>query len=99
MKAQRKITRDEVMKVAVLARLEAGEEEVERLARSLGAILGYMEKLEELDTTGVEPLAHILDLSDVMRPDEAVPPAPRQEYLSGAPRSRDGFFLVPAVIE
>lgn len=99
MKAEHKITRDEVMKVAALARLEAPDEEMESLARSLGAILGYMEKLEELDTAGVEPLAHVLDLSDVMRPDEAALPAPRGEYLADAPRCRDGFFLVPAVIE
>jgi len=93
------ITRIQVEKVASLARLELGEAEAERFAAQLGSILAYMEKLEELDVEGVEPLTHVLDLVNVTADDEPVPCLPREVYLANAPCRQDGLFLVPPVIE
>ncbi len=94
-----KITREEVEHVARLARLELTEEEKERMRAQLDSILQYMEKLNELDTTAVEPTSHVIPLVNVMREDELRPSLPQEEALANAPDRQDVFFRVPRIIE
>ena len=94
-----KITRDDVIKVAELARLEFREEELEKFTEQLGNILTYIGKLNDLDTRDVEPTSHVLDLATPLREDKVVEWLTREEALENAPREEDGFFVVPQVIE
>jgi aspartyl-tRNA(Asn)/glutamyl-tRNA(Gln) amidotransferase subunit C len=94
-----KITREDVIKVAELARLEFREEELEKFTEQLGNILTYIGKLNELDTKDVEPTSHVLDLATPLREDKVVDWLTREEALENAPREEDGFFVVPQVIE
>ena len=93
-----KITEPEVRHVAALANLNLSGEEVRRLRDDLDEILAHMDKLNELDTTNVEPLSHVIGLSNVMRQDVVVPSYPRDEMLRNAPKKTDKFFKVPKVI-
>lgn len=93
------ITRKDVEYVARLARLRLSEEEKERLTSQLGAIIGYVEKLSELDTGKVGPTAHVLPLKNVTRPDEVCPTLDHDAVMKLAPKSGDGFVKVPQVIE
>jgi aspartyl-tRNA(Asn)/glutamyl-tRNA(Gln) amidotransferase subunit C len=90
------ISRDEVLHVARLARLELSEEELVRFAEQLSAILEAVGKVAELDLSDVEPTAHPLDLSNVWAEDEPRPPLSVEEALANAPDSEDDFFRVPA---
>ena len=94
-----KITRDEVLHVANLARLELRPEEVERLTSQLSSILEYVDKLGELDLEGVEPMAHVHHIVNAFRGDEPRPSLPRENVLSNAPEAAAGCFKVPKVIE
>jgi aspartyl-tRNA(Asn)/glutamyl-tRNA(Gln) amidotransferase subunit C len=94
-----KISRDEVKHVANLARLRFDEEELEKFTDQLNAILTYIDKLNELDTSEVEPTYHVLDLVNVFREDQVQPSLPRQAALANAPERADGFFQVPRIIE
>ncbi len=97
-----KIGSDEVRITAELARLELGDDEVERLARELDAILGYMESLAKLDVSAVEPTTHAVPLDLPLRDDalEALEPQlPVEAALGDAPRRHDGLFEVPKIIE
>jgi aspartyl-tRNA(Asn)/glutamyl-tRNA(Gln) amidotransferase subunit C len=89
------ISRDEVLHVASLARLELTEDEVERFTEQLGAILEAVGKVAELDLEGVEPLSHPLDLVNVWADDEPRPSLPVDEALANAPESEDRHFRVP----
>ena len=91
------ITREQVVHVAKLARLELSDEELERMREQLSAILEAVGKVAELDLEGVEPTAHPLDLVNVFAEDEPRPSLPREEALANAPDPEDGFFGVPAV--
>ena len=91
------ITRDDVVHVARLARLEIPADEVERLQRELAAILAAVGKVSELDLADVEPTSHPLDVVNVSREDEPRPSLPRDEALANAPDAADGAFRVPAV--
>lgn len=94
------ITRDEVRRIAELARLGLDPSEEEALAGQLGRIVEAMERLREVDTTGVEPLAHVLaDLTNVTRPDDPRSGAGRDELLAAAPDRNGEFLRVPRVIE
>ena len=93
------ITKEEVLHVAHLARLEFSEEELERFAKQLGEILSYVEKLGELDTSEVEPTYHALKLKNVFREDEVRESIPTEEALANAPERENGFFVVPKVIK
>jgi aspartyl-tRNA(Asn)/glutamyl-tRNA(Gln) amidotransferase subunit C len=93
------ITIKEVEHVANLARLELSEAEKEQFAGQLNAILKYAEKLNQLDTDGVEPTSHVLPLANVMRADEVKPSWPIEKVLLNAPEEEDGQFKVPAVLE
>lgn len=93
------ITRKDVEYVARLARLSLSDAEKERLTAQLAAIVGYVEKLNELDTEKVEPTAHVLPLKNVTRPDASRPPMDREAVVRLAPKSEGGFVKVPQVIE
>ncbi len=94
-----KISRDEVLHVARLARLTFSEAEVDRLAEQLSAILAYIEKLDELDTTGVEPTSHVLPLTNVFKDDEARPSANREQIMAGGPSTEHGHYKVQKIVE
>jgi len=94
-----KITRAEVEHVARLARLELSEEEKERMTVQLDAILGYMDQLNALDTSDVEPTAAVIPMVSVMREDVVRPSLDREDALANAPDREDVFFRVPRIIE
>ena len=93
------VTRGDVEKVAVLARLSFLEEEKEKLTAQLNRILEYMEQLNRLDTEHVEPTSHVLPIKNVFREDRVESPLPRDELLANAPSQSAGYFQVPRVIE
>lgn len=88
----------DVRKIAHLAKLHFSETEEEHLTGELNEILHYMEQLNELDTEHVEPLYHVLELSNVLRKDVIKPSLPQEQALQNAPLSGDGFFKVPKVL-
>lgn len=97
-----KITEQEVQYVADLANLRLTPEEVRRMSHDLGEVLTYMDKLNELDTSAVEPMAQVLygaDETATLRADAERPPLGQQTALSNAPLAGAGFFKVPKVIE
>ncbi|MEW6751728.1 MAG: Asp-tRNA(Asn)/Glu-tRNA(Gln) amidotransferase subunit GatC [Candidatus Latescibacterota bacterium] len=89
----------DVRTVARLARLELSAEEEEKLAGELSRILQYMEKLNQLDTSGVEPTAHVLPVEGSFRADTVVPFAGRQALLDAAPQRHNGYYRVPRIID
>ncbi|MCS3703006.1 Asp-tRNA(Asn)/Glu-tRNA(Gln) amidotransferase subunit GatC [Salinibacter ruber] len=93
------VTRDDVRHVAQLARLDFSEEEEARMAEELSEILGYVEKLDELDTAGVPPMSHVLDVTNVFRSDEIEERIDRGQALEPAPDVDNEHFLVPQVVE
>lgn len=97
-----KITRKDVEYVAALAHLELAPEELERMQQELDAILTYIDKLNELDTSKVAPMAQVLAetrADGAWRADAPRPGLPRTEALGSAPDSQEPFFKVPKVIE
>jgi aspartyl-tRNA(Asn)/glutamyl-tRNA(Gln) amidotransferase subunit C len=92
------ISPEEVRKVALLARLLLSQEEIEQMSGELSRILQYMEVLRSVDTSGVEPMAHPLEILNVFRPDELRPSLPREEALANAPKHDGECYLVPAVL-
>jgi aspartyl-tRNA(Asn)/glutamyl-tRNA(Gln) amidotransferase subunit C len=93
------LSRNEVLKVGTLSRIRLPDAEVERFSSQLSAILDYVDKLRELDTRGVEPLAHALPIRNVLRPDEPRPGLTPEQALAGAPESDGSFFRVPRVLD
>jgi len=85
--------------VARLARLEFSDEEEERLTEELGQILDHVDKLDELDTAGVPPMSHVLDVTNVFRPDRVEARIDQADALELAPVASDGYFQVPQVVE
>lgn len=94
-----KITRKEVGHVAKLARLALPEDELDALTGQMDAILGYVEKLNELDTSGIIPTAHAVPMENAFRADEVRPSIGLEKALQNAPAPVDGCFRVPKVIE
>ncbi|MFB4165463.1 Asp-tRNA(Asn)/Glu-tRNA(Gln) amidotransferase subunit GatC [Alteribacillus sp. JSM 102045] len=94
-----RITKDQVKHVAHLARLSVSEEEVNTFTEQLDAIIGFAEQLNELDTDGVEPTTHVLDIHNVLREDEQRPSLDREEVLKNAPDHEEGQVKVPSVLE
>ena len=92
------LTREDVEKVALLARLRLSSDELSTLTTQLGQVLDYIQQLDQLDTSDVEPLAHPLDLFNVLADDESSASLPREKALAAAPKSDDECFLVPAVL-
>lgn len=93
-----KITREEVRHVANLARLDLLDAEEARMTEQMNDILGYMDKLNELDTTDIPATTHAIELRNVFRADETVPSLDRELALSNAPQSDGVSFIVPKVI-
>lgn len=94
-----KITREEVEHVARLARLGLSEEERERMRAQLDAILTYIDKLNQLDTTGVEPTSHVIPITNVFREDKIWTSLSQDEALANAPDRQEAFFRVPRILE
>ena len=92
-------TEIDVKYVAHLARLALTPEEEQKLGAQLGHILGYIEKLKELDVTNVEPTAHAVPLVNVTRPDELRPSLSHDEAMRNAPARSNGLFIVPKIVE
>ncbi len=93
------LTPDEVRKVANLARLELTNEEIPQMTQHLSAIVDYMDKLKQVDTENVEPLAHPLPVQNVFREDELKESLSVNEALQNAPQREDDFFGVPPVLD
>ena len=89
---------DDVKKVAKLARLALPDDQLEKLTGQLESILHYIDKLKQVDTTGVEPMAHALPVKNVLRPDIPEPGLPLENVLQNAPETDGPFFKVPKVI-
>ncbi len=89
----------DVKYVAHLARLALTPEEEKKLGAQLGNILGYIEKLRELDVSNVEPTAHAVPMVNITRADEIQPSLPHEDALRNAPRQAGGLFIVPKVVE
>jgi aspartyl-tRNA(Asn)/glutamyl-tRNA(Gln) amidotransferase subunit C len=92
------LTRDDVLHVATLARLSLLPAEIELFTRQLNDILAYVEKLQELDTEGVPPLAHVIPVFNVFREDKVSPCLEREAALDNAPAQEEGTFAVPRII-
>src|SRR5437764_8165564 len=94
--AGRMIDRDQVLHVARLARLKLTDDEVERMSSELSAVLDHIENISQLDLDGVEPTSHVVELENVLRPDEPRPSWPREKILEAAPDASDEGFSVPS---
>ena len=93
-----KIDGGQVRHVARLARLELTQEEVNLFRSQLDAILQYMDKLRELETSGVAPTSHVIPLQGVFRPDQVVSSLSRESSLANAPEEENGCFKVPRIV-
>jgi aspartyl-tRNA(Asn)/glutamyl-tRNA(Gln) amidotransferase subunit C len=93
-----KISKEEVLHVAHLARLEVHEADVERFAEQIGTILDYVDTLKQVDTTGVAATSHAITLTNAFREDEEQAHLEPEAALANAPQKDDGAFLVPKVI-
>ncbi|HJN83631.1 MAG: Asp-tRNA(Asn)/Glu-tRNA(Gln) amidotransferase subunit GatC [Verrucomicrobiota bacterium] len=89
----------DIQYVANLARIALSPEEEGKLSTQLGDILGYVKKLEELDVTGVEPMAHAVPMANVLRADEVQPSISQEAALANAPRQANSLFVVPKIVE
>jgi aspartyl-tRNA(Asn)/glutamyl-tRNA(Gln) amidotransferase subunit C len=94
-----KISKDEVLHVANLARLELDERGIEKLATQIGTILDYVDTLNQVDTTGVTPTSHAIFLSNAFREDKLHQHLSNEVALANAPEKDDGAFVVPKIIE
>lgn len=92
------VTIKEVEHIAKLAKLEFSDTEKEKFTHQFNDILGYMEQLNSVDTTNVEPLAQVIELQNVFREDVVTPSTPTEEALKNAPAATEEHFKVPKVI-
>ena len=92
------LSKEDVQRVSLLARLKLSDDELTTMTEQLGQIVSYIDKLSELDTEGVAPMAHALDLTNALVDDEPHESLPREKALQNAPRSDDECFRVPAVL-
>jgi aspartyl-tRNA(Asn)/glutamyl-tRNA(Gln) amidotransferase subunit C len=92
------ISRSDVEKVALLARLQLTDAELETITGQLADIVGYVDLLGEVKTEGVEPMAHAIEVANVFRDDQVAASLPRDEALANAPHHDDRGYLVPAVL-
>lgn len=90
------IDRDQVLHVARLCRLRLSEAEIERMTGELSGILEHVDRIAELELDRVPPTAHVVELENVLRPDEPRPSRPREDVLAQAPDPADGAFRVPS---
>jgi aspartyl-tRNA(Asn)/glutamyl-tRNA(Gln) amidotransferase subunit C len=94
-----RLTRDQVLHVAELAKLKLTDAEIDLFQEQLSAILAYADRLEELDTESIPPTARVSPLHNVMRPDEVRPSFPRSAMLENAPDTQNGLVRVKAVLD
>ena len=92
------LSEKDVQYVAKLARLEVADAEVAKYTQQLANILEYVEQLNKLDTSKIEPMTHVLDLKNVFRPDELRPSLTQGEVLSNGPEIQSGHFKVPKIM-
>lgn len=85
--------------VGILAKLELSPEEKEAAKKDMGRMLDYIDKLNELDTSSIEPLSHIFPVTNVFREDVVTNGDEREETLANAPQKKDGMFMVPKTVE
>ena len=93
-----KITKEEVLYVARLARLNLEADAIDTFAGQIDEILGYIEKLNQVDTAGVEPTSHAISLTNAFRADEPREHLDRQRVLANAPEAEEGQFIVPKIV-
>lgn len=91
--------RDDVLKVASLARLSLSDQEIDEFGRQLTQILGYVDTLNEVDVDDAEPMPHAVDVRNVFRDDVQRPSLDREDALSNAPLTDGQFFLVPQILD
>ena len=94
-----KINQQDVEHVARLARLSLNPDDLKTMTGQMDAILGYVDKLNELDTTGIEPMAHAVPMSNAFREDQITEPIGVERALQNAPQRADNYFRVPKIIE
>jgi len=94
-----KITKDQVLYVADLARLDLEDASIDKFAGQIGTILDYVDKLNEVDTEGIRPTSHAISLTNAFREDEPNEHLERDQALANAPEIEDGSFIVPKIIE
>ena len=94
-----KVTKETIENVANLARLKLTEQEAETLTSEMESIITYVDKLNELDTSGVEPTQHVLSIRNIFREDKTGNSYDREKILSNAPTQENGCFKVPKVVE
>jgi len=92
------ISRQDIEKVALLARLQLTDDELSKMTVELAQIVGYVDQLAEVDTDGIEPMAHAVETANVFRDDVVAASLPRDEALANAPHRDDRGYLVPAVL-
>ncbi|HEX5472829.1 MAG TPA: Asp-tRNA(Asn)/Glu-tRNA(Gln) amidotransferase subunit GatC [Lacipirellulaceae bacterium] len=92
------ISRADIQKVALLARLQLTEAELAKMTIELAQIVSYVDQLSEVDTEGIEPMAHAIEVRNVFREDNPAECLPREEALANAPHHDDRGYLVPAVL-
>ena len=93
------ISDETIEQVGILAKLELSEEEKEKAKKDMGSMLDYIDKLNELDTTGVEPMSHVFPVQNVFREDVVVNGDDRENILKNAPEEKDGSFVVPKTVD
>jgi aspartyl-tRNA(Asn)/glutamyl-tRNA(Gln) amidotransferase subunit C len=94
-----KITREDVLQVALLSRLEIREEDIENVTRQFNDILAHADRLNQVNTANVHPTAHALPVKNVLRSDVRKKSLPREKAMANAPHAEDGFFRVPKIVE
>ncbi len=92
------LTKEEVIKIAKLARIELTEKEVEKFQKELSTVLAYVEELKQVNTEGLEEVSQVTGLVNVQREDKAIETDCREEILAQAPEIKDGYFKVKAIL-
>ena len=92
------LSKEDVIKIAILSKLEFNDDEIENFRSDLSEILNYMNELNELDTEGISPLFNVLDLDDVTRKDDVTDSLKQEEVLKNAPDKDENFIIVPKII-
>lgn len=93
------LSSEEVRKVALLARLELTDSEIDEQAKHINNLLQQFEIIEKVDVTGIEPTSHSIPMFNVLREDVSRPSLPREQVLANAPEAREGCFVVPVILE
>jgi len=93
------LTPDQLQRIALLARIDVSAEEAQGVAERLNRVLGMIDQLQAVDTQGIEPMSHALDVVQRLRPDAVTETDRRGDYQQGAPAVEQGLYLVPKVIE